>query len=140
MRTWLFHDIKYEGTSSNKIIAANRTEEKYQTYPSTLQKRNIVIAAKEKKNKGQESDGTKCHKPYVIYRVMKWMEIALLDMCLSLRLNVNVRQRLLFVLNKFTSILKDIGLALWYFWEDYYVWQILCYFWWITNNIENGGG
>ena len=29
MLTWLFHEIKYEGTSSNKTIAANRKEEKY---------------------------------------------------------------------------------------------------------------
>jgi len=29
MLTCTFHEIKYEGISSNKIIAANREEEKY---------------------------------------------------------------------------------------------------------------
>ena len=50
MRTWLFHEIKYEGTSSNKIIAANRTEEKYK---HTEQHYRSAIAAEEKKKWGR---------------------------------------------------------------------------------------
>ena len=41
--------IKYEGTSSNKITAANRKEERYKhTQQTTRQKRNKLIAAEEK--------------------------------------------------------------------------------------------
>jgi len=55
--------MKYEGTSSNKIIAANRKEEKYKrTQQHDRSVENKLIAAGEKGNGGVERDGTQCHK------------------------------------------------------------------------------
>ena len=56
MLTLLFHEIKYEGTSSNKIIAANREEEKYkhaQKHDSGLIE---LIAAGENVNWGRREE------------------------------------------------------------------------------------
>ena len=113
MLTWIFHEIKCEETSSNKIIAANRKEEKI-NIPTTRQKRIKLIAAEEK-GKWRRGEGwdqmakSLCHlsRHEMNEDHFTWY-VPFVKTTLTLMVIKGS-----FLSNRCTSILKDLK-ALWY--------------------------